>query len=82
MANNQYINRVDVVRGGVTDTLINIADTTATASDVASGKYFYLATGERVQGTATGGSYQDGDNLAYGGAFVGSAIVGSAILSS
>ena len=55
MANNPYVNRVDIVRGGVTDTLINITDTTAVAADVASGKYFYLATGERVQGTASGG---------------------------
>lgn len=55
MANNQYINRVDVVRGNSTDTLINISDTTAVASDVASGKYFYLASGEKVAGTSSGG---------------------------
>lgn len=55
MATNPYINRVDVVRGNSTDTLINISDTTAVASDVASGKYFYLASGEKVAGTSSGG---------------------------
>lgn len=77
---NPYINRVDIVRGGTTETLINIGDTTALAGDVASGKYFYLATGQRVAGTGQLG--EDGDNLAYGGVFVGSAIVGSAVLIS
>ena len=35
--------------------MIDLAGDTATAADVAQGKYFHLATGERVQGTATGG---------------------------
>lgn len=52
---NPYINRVDIQRGNTTETLINIGDTTAVAADVAQGKYFYLATGEKVAGTSSGG---------------------------
>ena len=34
-------------------TLIDLTDTTATASDVASGKYFYTNAGVRTEGTAS-----------------------------
>lgn len=52
MANNPYVNKV--VYGN--QTLIDISDTTAAASDVAQGKYFYLNTGQKVQGSASTGS--------------------------
>ena len=41
--------------GGGTATFTDVADTTAAASDVASGKYFYTSAGVRTQGTASGG---------------------------
>lgn len=46
---NQYKNKV-VYNG---QTLIDLTQDTALAADVASGKYFHLASGQRVQGTST-----------------------------
>lgn len=46
---NEYVNKV--IYGG--NTLIDLTSDTAVASDVATGKYFHLKSGERVQGTNT-----------------------------
>lgn len=40
--------------GGGTASFTDVTDTTATAGDVASGKYFYDALGQKTLGTATG----------------------------
>lgn len=42
--------------GGGTASFTDVTDTTASASDVATGKYFYTASGVRTQGTNSGGS--------------------------
>ena len=41
--------------GGGTASFTDVTDTTAAASDVASGKYFYTSAGVLTQGTASGG---------------------------
>lgn len=41
--------------GGGSATFTDVTDTTAEASDVASGKYFYDSSGVRTQGTSSGG---------------------------
>ena len=69
---NPYANKVTVNSIDI----IDLTQDTALVADVAAGKYFHLASGERVQGALI-----DGDNLAYGGAYVGTAIVGSAVLT-
>lgn len=43
-------------QGGGTATFTDVTDTTAAASDVAGGKYFYTAAGVRTEGTGSGGS--------------------------
>lgn len=50
MANNPYVNQVGLADGTI---LIDLSTDTAVAADVKSGKYFHLATGERVAGTNT-----------------------------
>ena len=47
---NQYVNQVGLADGTI---LIDLTTDTAVAADVQSGKYFHLATGERVQGSST-----------------------------
>lgn len=46
MADNLYINKVIYDN----TTLIDISDTTATANDVISGKYFYASNGQKIEG--------------------------------
>ena len=43
------------ISGGGTATFTEITDTTATASDVATGKYFYTSAGVKTEGTNSGG---------------------------
>lgn len=57
---NQYKNKV--IYGG--EVLIDLTSDTAVASDVASGKYFHLKSGERVQGTSTYDSDTSDDTAA------------------
>ena len=48
MANNPYVNKVQLANGS---TVMDISDTTAAASDVLPNKYLYLKTGQKVQGS-------------------------------
>lgn len=45
--------------GSGTARFTDVSDTTAAASDVASGKYFYTSDGTRTQGTSSGGGGTD-----------------------
>lgn len=72
---NPYVNKV--VYG--TTVLVDLTADTVTASTLMQGYTAHDKSGALITGTATGGT--DGDNLAYGGAYVGTAIVGSAVLT-
>ena len=74
---NQHINKV--VLGS--ETLLDLTADTVTPGTLMLGYTAHDASGAAIVGTATGGGI-DGDDLAYGGAYVGSAIVGSAVLAS
>lgn len=62
MASNPYVNKVQKADGTA---IMDISDTTAVASDVAQGKYFYLKTGQKVQGSNTSGGYITQDQNGY-----------------
>lgn len=69
---NEYVNKV--VLGS--STLIDLTSDTVTPSTLMQGYTAHDRSGALITGTASGGI--DGDDLAYGGAYVGTAIVGSA----
>ena len=56
MATNPYVNKVQYVRNGTTETLIDISGDTVTASSLAQGYTAHDASGAPITGTATGGS--------------------------
>ena len=69
IAGAQYtdVPAIDVPKhAGGTARFTEVSDTTATASDVMSGSYFYTAAGVRTQGTATGSTYTEELNSAGG----------------
>ena len=53
MATNPYVNKVQLADG---TTIMDLTPTTAVASDVASGKYFFTASGQLTLGSASGGT--------------------------
>lgn len=65
--------------GGGTALFTDVTDTTATASDVASGKYFYTAAGVLTPGTASGGG---GSSRLVIGDFTTSSATGAATTTS
>lgn len=62
---NAYANKVQVTRGGQTETLIDLTSDTVTASTLMQGYTAHDASGAPITGTATGGgsgsAYQDQD---------------------
>lgn len=63
-----------------TTVLVDLTEDTVTPSALAQGYTAHDKSGALITGTALIGT--DGDNLAYGGAYVGTALVGSAVLAS
>lgn len=61
-----------------TTVLVDLTQDTVTADKLLQGYTAHDKSGALITGTATGGV--DGDNLAYGGAYVGTAIVGTAAI--
>ena len=68
MANNPYVNKVDKADG---TTIMDITDTTATESDVLSGKVFYKASGARSTGSVDLSEKADKVSGATSGNFAG-----------
>lgn len=59
MANNPYVNKVQLANG---TTLIDLSgDTVTSAADIVAGKIGHLASGEQVTGTSSGGSISISD---------------------
>lgn len=73
---NTYVNKVQKSDGEV---LIDISDSTAVAADVTQGKTIYLATGEKVTGTNTGGGGGSADDIAAGTAPNGAITLSSGV---
>lgn len=69
---NPYVNKVTVNNV----TIIDLTADTVTASTLMQGYTAHAADGSTIVGTVP-----NGDDLAYGGAYVGTAIVGSAVLT-
>ncbi len=59
-----------------TTVLVDLTEDTVTASTLMQGYTAHAADGSTIVGAVP-----NGDNLAYGGAYVGTAIVGSAVLT-
>ena len=55
-ATDPAVPAIVVPSGAGTARFTDVTDTTATAADVAAGKYFYTAAGTRTEGTGNGGS--------------------------